>query len=531
MTVEVTYPGVYVEEIPSGVHTIQGVATSTAAFVGATKSGPADTAVLVRSFNEFTNQFGGLSEPHPLSYAVQQYFVNGGREALIARVVPAGAALTDADVSDAALAAQKRGLWLLDHAERFNILCIPPLTRSADVSAVTWSAAIAYAERRGAMLIMDPPAAWTSVTHAVNGRAAFSSANAALYFPRLQAADPLRGNQLASFPPCGAIAGLYARIDNARGVWKAPAGLEAKIPGASGLSVALTDTQNGALNEKSINALRKQPDGSLVAWGARTLASDSQWKYVPVRRTSLYIEQSLQEGLRWTVFEPNDEPLWAQVRQAIENFLHGLWRSGAFQGAKPEDAYFVRCDRTTMNQNDIDNGRLIVIVGFAPLQPAEFVILGGTFAAGGGGATMLQQRLGFSVARYSLGVSWDGALIAGVTAVRGLAQRNELITQCDGADPGAARLSLGRASYDQVTLVRGLTQDDAFAAWAKAARAGGSPRKEVHIEIHDRERGRMMIWRLIGALPVKHDAPDLSAKGTDVAIEELVLAYEGVELG
>ena len=185
-----------------------------------------------------------------------------------------------------------------------------------------------------------------------------------------------------------------------------------------------------------------------------------------------------------------------------------------------------------MTQNDIDNGRLILIIGFAPLQPAEFVILGGTFAAGGSGSgRMLQQRLGFSVARYSIGVSWDGMLIAGVRAVRGLAQRNELITQRDGADPGASRLSLSRASYDQVTLVRGLTEDDAFAAWAKAARAGGRPRKDVRIEVYDRERGHTMVWRLIGALPVKHDAPDLSGKGTDVAIEELVLAYERLELG
>src|SRR5262245_27455808 len=158
---ETVAPGVYVEETPAGGHVIAGVPTSTAAFVGATQAGPVAAPRIVHSFAEFEAQFGGLAVDMPLGYAVQQYFVNGGRDALIARVVPSGPALTDADLSRPALEAQQRGLWLLDHAECFNILCTPPLARTT-VGRATWDAAVAYAARRRAMVIVDPPAAWTA---------------------------------------------------------------------------------------------------------------------------------------------------------------------------------------------------------------------------------------------------------------------------------------------------------------------------------------------------------------------------------
>src|SRR5262249_31979704 len=183
-----------------------GVPTSTGAFLGATEAGPIAAPLSVRSFAEFEAQFGALAAEMPLGYAVQQYFTNGGRDALIARAVPSGPTLSDADLSNPALEAQKRGLWLLDHAEHFNILCIPPLPRTTDVRRATWDAAIAYAARRRAMVIVDPPAAWTAAPTASDITALVgASPNATLYYPRLKAADPLRGNQVASFAPCGAV--------------------------------------------------------------------------------------------------------------------------------------------------------------------------------------------------------------------------------------------------------------------------------------------------------------------------------------
>ena len=233
------FPGVFVEEAASGMRAIAGVPTSTTAFVGATAAGPVDGLRTVGSFAEYEAQFGGLSAGMPLGYAVQQYFPNGGREAVIARVVPTGASLTDADLSSPALEGQQRGLWLLDRAERFNILCIPPLSRSSDVGRATWDAAIAYASRRRAMAIIDPPEAWAAAPTLADVTAmAPRSPNAALYYPRLRAADPLRGNQLTNFAPCGAVAGIYARTDASRGVWKAPAGTEATVIGAQGPSIA-----------------------------------------------------------------------------------------------------------------------------------------------------------------------------------------------------------------------------------------------------------------------------------------------------
>jgi hypothetical protein len=260
-------------------------------------------------FAEYEAEFGGLSADMPLGYAVQQYFLNGGREAVIARVAPSGATLTDADLSSPALEAQQRGLWLLDRAERFNIVCIPPLSRSGDVGRATWDAAIAYASRRRAMVVIDPPATWTAApTLAEVTALAGRSPNAALYYPRLQATDPLRGNQLASFPPCGAVAGIYARTDAARGVWKAPAGTEATVLGAQGPSVALSQAQLAELNAMGVNAVRTLPGGATVLWGARTRAQDGgtdPFKFVPVRRLELFEAIAVAMARQWAIFEPN----------------------------------------------------------------------------------------------------------------------------------------------------------------------------------------------------------------------------------
>ena len=231
-------------------------------------------------------------------------------------------------------------------------------------------------------MIVDAPHGVTQPDHmatTIAGTALPKSDSAAIYYPWTMVANPLNGGALRKTAPSGTIAGLYARIDGSRGVWKAPAGTEAKLTGVQKLDYVLTDRENGLLNPLGVNCLRIFPDAGAVAWGSRTLdgadATASEWKYIPVRRTALFIEESLYRGLKWVVFEPNDEPLWAQIRLNVGAFMHGLFRQGAFQGIKKNDAYFVKCDSETTTQNDINLGRVNIWVGFAPLKPAEFVIL------------------------------------------------------------------------------------------------------------------------------------------------------------
>jgi uncharacterized protein len=514
MPVPLTYPGVYIEEIPSGVHTILGVPTSITAFVGRAIRGPVNTPVTINNYGDFERTFGGLWVGSSLGFSVQDYFLNGGGQAIIVRVfggppaaagidakglklqaatsgawanslraridipdasvidqvaaslgvtaadvfnvtvhdngtgeteviqnvtvaesarrvdrilettsrlvravpplpsarpaahAPAdvnvwstdtesspvntpgtdGAALTTADVLGSRSA--KTGLYALESADIFNLLVIPPYILApprqlpVDIEpAALLPAATAYCEERRAMLIVDSPSSWTSKDAARAGVAALNltSKNAALYFPRIGRVNPLHQNRVEDFAPSGTIAGVFSRIDTTRGVWKAPAGLEATLNGVVQLTVPLTDPENGELNPLGINCLRVRPAVGPVIWGARTRQGDdrlaSEWKYVPVRRLALYLEESLYRGTQWVVFEPNDEPLWAQIRLNVGAFLQTLFRQGAFQGSTPQQAYFVKVDRETTTQNDIDRGIVNIVVGFAPLKPAEFVVI------------------------------------------------------------------------------------------------------------------------------------------------------------
>jgi phage tail sheath protein FI len=242
----------------------------------------------------------------------------------------------------------------------------------------------AYAERRRAFTILDLPANVSTIGEArnwINGTP--KSANAAAYYPKILVADPASGN-VRPFGNSGAIAGVYARTDGQRGVWKAPAGTEATILGAAGLEQSITDAESGLINAQGLNALRRFPHGTVV-WGARTLlgsdALASDWKYVPVRRTALFLEESLMRGLAWTAFGPNDESLWSKVRLSAGAFMNKLFRAGAFTGASPKNAYFVKCDGETNTASDINNGLANLVVGFAPLKPAEFVVIKIVFAA------------------------------------------------------------------------------------------------------------------------------------------------------
>lgn len=502
MPAALSYPGVYVEEIPSGVRTISGVPTSITAFVGRALRGPTDEPVIVNGYGDFERVFGGLWLDSTLSFAVRDYFLNGGGQAIIVRlingaaaasfslaagsssltlvaanegswggslrvtvnydtkapsdttlfnlivadtktnvterflnlstassnarfypvvlaqnsnlvrvtvdsngnyVLPTGNVRPDA-VSNAApasgstgadgnaltitqfttgtgLQADKKGLYALEKADIFNLLCIPPHSFETDIEANLVTDAAQYCLDRRAVFIADPPRAWNTVAAAKTGFEASSlrSKNAAIYFPRLVLANPLRENQLETFAPCGAVAGVIARTDTQRGVWKAPAGLDAQLVGVSQLSVPLTDLENGQLNPLGVNCLRSLPAAGRVVWGARTTRGGDQladeWKYLPVRRLALYIEESLYRGIQWVVFEPNDEPLWSQIRLNVGAFMQNLFRQGAFQGASPREAYFVKCDKETTTQDDINRGVVNIVVGFAPLKPAEFVVL------------------------------------------------------------------------------------------------------------------------------------------------------------
>jgi phage tail sheath protein FI len=293
-----------------------------------------------------------------------------------------GIALTADDFIGTGKEAAKTGLYSLEKTDLFNLLCIPPYLSNSNVDSSVVTAAAAYCEKRRAMLLVDAPSGWNDKDKAkqgIVGGVGTTSKNSALFFPRLKLPNPLHDNQAEEFVPCGAVAGVFARTDTARGVWKAPAGLEATLQGVPGLSVPLTDAENGELNPLGINCLRSMPPAGRIIWGSRTLQGDdrlaSEWKYVPVRRTALFIEESLYRGTQWVVFEPNDEPLWAQIRLNVGAFMQNLFRQGAFQGSTPREAYFVKCDKETTTQNDINLGIVNIVVGFAPLKPAEFVII------------------------------------------------------------------------------------------------------------------------------------------------------------
>jgi phage tail sheath protein FI len=284
------------------------------------------------------------------------------------------------------------GLYALEKVDLFNLLVIPDATRSLAGSPFTpdpnvsgddvYPPAIAYCQQRRAFLLADPPPNVKDVSSALDWKTSgklVHQENGACFFPRLRMPDPVNNYQLRTFAPSGLVAGLFARIDGSRGVWKAPAGTEATLTGVQALVYSLTDTENGVLNPLGVNCFRNFPIYGPVLWGSRTLVGAdtdaSEWKYVPVRRLALYLEESLYRGTKWAVFEPNDEPLWASLRLSIGGFMNGLFRKGAFQGQSPNAAYFVKCDSETTTQNDIDSGVVNVLVGFAPLLPAEFVVI------------------------------------------------------------------------------------------------------------------------------------------------------------
>lgn len=284
------------------------------------------------------------------------------------------------------------GIYALRKVDLFNLLCIPDATRASagnpavldaglDSNQIFQKAMSLCLEKR-AFLLIDPPPGATSLAAAVEWKSTgltVHERNGAAYWPRLGLADPLNRFQLRTFAPCGVVAGVYSRTDATRGIWKAPAGVDATLRGVQSLVYKLSDPENGVINILGLNGFRTFPVYGNVAWGARTLVGSndegSEWKYVPVRRLALFLEESLYRGTQWVVFEPNDEALWSQIRLNLGSFMNDLFRQGAFQGRTPREAYLVKCDRDTTTQSDINRGIVNVLVGFAPLKPAEFVFL------------------------------------------------------------------------------------------------------------------------------------------------------------
>jgi phage tail sheath protein FI len=282
------------------------------------------------------------------------------------------------------------GMHALDPVDLFNLMVIPGDEALDDTAMQTLNGrAVTYCTSRRAFLIIDSPTAWTNVNTGLadvvqnssmiatlRGALGSGKDHAAVFYPRLHIRV---GGLTQVIGAGGAIAGLMARTDANRGVWKAPAGIDAGLNTVTGLEVVLTDAQNGVLNKQGVNCIRVLPNGSMINWGARTLDGDddtgSEWKYVPIRRFALFLEESLYRGTRWAVFEPNDEPLWANIRLNINAFMTSLFRQQAFQGTTPQEAFYVRCDKTTTTQDDRNKGIVNIEVGFAPLKPAEFVVI------------------------------------------------------------------------------------------------------------------------------------------------------------
>ena len=365
---EFSAPGVYVEEISFRAHSIEGVPTSTAAFIGPTHTTPpaTDSAARepLRSFLEFEQQYGGLDDLQTaqgsgcnyVAHAARVFFDNGGQRLYIGHVS-----------ADALAEEYAAALQALPESAGISVIAAPGYSARAAAAEIQQALIehVSQPERFRFAVFDAPPAA--TIDEVLAARSSIDSSYAAMYYPWVTTQNSVQ------LPPSGFVCGIYARTDNARGVWKAPA--NETVTGAVDLQTAIDTHGQERLSAQGINSIRSFPARGILLWGARTASQDPLWKYVNVRRYFIYLEQSIHDGLQWVVFEPNGEPLWKAVRQTITNFLLNNWRSGALMGTKPEEAFFVRCDSSTMTQNDIDNGRLIVEIGVAPVRPAEFVII------------------------------------------------------------------------------------------------------------------------------------------------------------
>lgn len=347
---------------------------------------PAELVVISKSGADPTPETLKLMGVGLLGNNVQEYQLGASASvsAMTAGTVGGdGKEPTPAEIIGSQAVEPHTGMYALDYVDLFNIMCVPRTAELKDVDMVTAvDNLLKYCSDKRAFMIVDIPSKTNEVQEIkdwLDGKASFRHNNAAVYFPRLLIADPLDEYRLKSIAASGTMAGLYARTDSSRGVWKAPAGIEASLTGVPKLDAKLTDAQNGTLNPLGINCLRTFPIYGNIAWGGRTSqgadAIGSEWKYIPVRRLALNIEESLFRGTKWVVFEPNDEPTWANIRMNLNAYMMSLFRQGAFQGTDPKTAFYVKCDKETTTQDDINKGIVNIEVGFAPLKPAEFVVI------------------------------------------------------------------------------------------------------------------------------------------------------------
>ena len=464
-----TYPGVYVEEVSSGIRPLTLASTSTAAFIGVAEKGATDKAVKVYNFSEYQNLYGDFVDYSFLTHAVYQFFNNGGSQCYIVNVpvtdlATAGVTL----VTDFKISAVSPGVWgnnlkitiiplptgtptqfnlevyfgdnpaAVETFEDLNVTstdpnfvetiinghskyivveapatlpaaaALTPLTGGNDgtVDKNDYLDAFTYLDNKDDVSLIATPGRDDVIGDGMNycanrplsdcffigdlsqendtvddaktavGLITPKNSYGAVYLPWIYMTDPTgRNPEPILVPPSGYVAGLYAKTDSQRGVWKAPAGTAAALAGTVGLKANFTDVQQGNLNPRNINCIRQFSASGIVIWGARTISSDPEWRYIPVRRMSILLRVSIYNGIQWAVFEPNDEELWSQLRLNINAFMMTLYRRGAFQGSSPAEAFFVKCDSETTPQADIDQGIVNVLVGFAPLKPAEFVMV------------------------------------------------------------------------------------------------------------------------------------------------------------
>jgi len=372
-------PGVYVEEVDRGTKPLEMVGTSTAAFIGESAVGPVNQPILCTNWSQYTKHFGDFKNSKHLAHAVYGFFNNGGGRCFIVNVGE------DAEADAKKKAAKyigkdngpgtRTGLKAFEDIDDINIVVAPGQTDPAVQDAV-----LSHCENaRYRFAVLDSPEVIEKggVDKLAKPR---DSKYGAYYFPWVEVYDPYKGNVF--MPPSGFMAGIYARSDAERGVHKAPA--NEIVRGALGLKYSITKGEQDLLNPKGINCIRAFPNRGIRVWGARTISSDASWRYVNVRRLFNMVEQSIEIGTQWAVFEPNDHRLWKRINRDITAFLLRLWRQGALFGKTPEEAFYVKCDEETNPPEVVDAGQLIVEVGMCPVKPAEFVVFRiGQMPAGG----------------------------------------------------------------------------------------------------------------------------------------------------
>lgn len=390
-------PGVYVEEIESGSKPIEAGATNIVGFLGIAEKGPVNQATLVTNWTQYSKIFGGLHEGGWLGHGVYQFFQNGGTKCYINNLAEPKAKKTDANSKEGEKASEKTevspsssnyevknpdniakliigkdegvgkksGLYLFDEIQDISLICAPGVTDPAAQDAI-----LTHCEKnRFRFAVLDSPETLNGGIDSMPMPR--DSIMGAYYFPWVQMYD-MAADQNIYAPPSGGICGVYGRVDSTRGVHKAPANELFKT--ALGLKYNLTDAEQEMLNPKGINCIRDFPGRGIRVWGARTISSNPEWRYVNVRRLFCMVEQALQNGTNWVVFEPNTRDLWKKITRNITAFLLNIWKSGALFGDTPEEAFYVRCDDELNPPESVDAGYVTIELGLAPAKPAEFVV-------------------------------------------------------------------------------------------------------------------------------------------------------------